>query len=143
MKLHLSLIAFISSCAFSVSVHANEIQDPVGFMLHEAKAEQCDAKRSAAKVSKGVIDGLGEVTVVALPSEGCGGGNNWGTSIKAFYQGKVTNLGGAKSVERIVIKDNQVVINDTQLGDNDPDCCPTQHETLKYISINGKLVLRK
>jgi hypothetical protein len=143
MKVCLSLSVLIALCIFSASTYAAPIQDPVGYMLHEAKADQCEAKRSAAKVTKGVIDGLGEVVVVALPMEGCGGGNNWGTSIDAFYQGKAVSLGGAKGVESMSVKENQVIIKTMEQGEDDPDCCPSKHVTSMYSVQNGKLQLKK
>lgn len=134
---------FFCSLMMSIAVFSNSsfatVSNPLSYMVHEAKSEQCQTNRSAAKVSKGQIKGLGAVTIVALPIEGCDGGNNWGTSIWAFYQGKHVDLGGAKTVENLVIEHNQVIIHTTEQGENDPDCCPTKHVKIVYSVVNGKL----
>lgn len=139
MKKILSIIG-LSLAFISFSVKAAPNTPELAYMIKDAKASQCEVHTKQAKIVKGQIEGLGEVTVIALPMEGCGGGNNWGTTIQAFYQGKHTDSTGGAVIDNISIIDNKIVVKSTERGDNDPDCCPSQHVKTTYVINSGKLV---
>lgn len=144
MMVAFSLVA--SSC-FSINAQAqNNLsmyhgKPQIEIMTRELAQDQCSAFPGKAKVVNGVIEGMGNVIVVALPDEGCGGGNNWGTSVQVFSEdGRKSEMTGFTAVEQMSIRNNRLWITSTEYGDSDPHCCPSKKGRHQFVIRGNKLV---
>ena len=122
------------------AVHAvPENNTIVTTMTKEAKKGGCLATKGSEKFIKGSTPELGEVVVASMNFEGCGGGNNWGTTVQVFYNGGNTNSIVLPNVERMTVREGKLVIDSLELGDDDPRCCPSQKTRTLYKISKGKL----
>jgi hypothetical protein len=137
----------MTASLFSMSVNAqNNLsmyhgKPQIDMMTRELAQDQCSAFPGKAKVVNGMIEGMGNVIVVALPNEGCGGGNNWGTSVQVFSEdGRKSEMTGFTAVEQMSIRNNRLWITSTEYGDSDPHCCPSKKGRHQFVIRGNKLV---
>jgi hypothetical protein len=110
-------------------------------MVKELASDQCEAFQNKAKIVQGNIQGMGDVVVIAMPNEGCGGGNNWGTALQVFSQdGKQSEMTGFTAVEQMSIRNNRLWITSTEYADSDPHCCPSKKAHHQFVVKDNKLI---
>lgn len=136
--------------ALSVSVQAAQLSGKdksyVNELRKELVASQCSVMTKEAQVYSANTQQYGRVSVVVVPAEGCGGGNNWATFFKVFYNdGKSsTESSAVPMVDSVKIKENVITLSSTTYAEDDPRCCPSLHEETKYKFNGNKLTaLRK
>lgn len=119
---------------------SNEDKVHINNIVEDLKKDECSPMLDKVKVYRGVSTEYGKMTVVTLPAEGCGGGNNWSNYFKVFYQNKSTELNSYPIIENVKIKENIVKVTGIDYKDTDPHCCPTLKKTWIYKLEEGELI---
>lgn len=133
----------------SLTAHAAPLSGKDKSYVNELKKElvaaQCSVLTKEAQVYSAKTQQYGQVSVVVVPAEGCGGGNNWATYFKVFYNdGKnSTEYSAAPMVDNVKIKENVIMLSSTTYAEDDPRCCPSLHEETKYKFSGNKLTVLK
>lgn len=137
-------ILFVATLFASSSVFAMQ---PDAVYLKQVSAQikknGCTPVKDGAKAHHITLKEKGNVTIVSMGAEGCGGGNNWNTTVQAFYEDGKTDMIHVPAVETITGKDDVITLQSLEYGEDDPRCCPSQVVKTSYRIKNNKLVLNK
>jgi len=120
----------------------SELQAKTAFRRENAECDVADLQVARLGASARAASRWREILMVAGKVEGCGGGNNWGTSV-AFYDvggGAATpvphrpiGFAGVDSIQPTQVAGVPAIsVIGRTWGSDDAHCCPTQGEEVRF-----------
>jgi hypothetical protein len=130
--------------AQSGATDANEKQIALSYANGVAQAGNCNFEETSLKVASGTVTGVeGNAIVATYALQGCGGGNNWGSTLVVLsaQSGKVEMVADTTGpgFDEIKISNGQVLAKVTDYGPNDPRCCPSVSKPMIFSVRGNKL----
>lgn len=135
------MLSAIACSAYAAPKLSAQEKGYVAQLKKTLTASQCTPLMNDVRVFSSKSMEYGTISMVVLPAEGCGGGNNWATYFQVFYNdGKnKTDYEAVPVVDNVIIRENVFKLEATTHGEDDPRCCPSQHESWFFKLEDGKL----